>query len=87
VQAVNGHGRLPPEVCISQDDARTLKQLAQQVFGYEESARRLRADLGFEVDESLTQRHIAAHTPAERFEALRAVYEARLQATATADGP
>lgn len=56
----HSHGRLPPEARMSQDDARTLKQLAQQAFGFAEGERRLKADLGFEPDERTTLRHLAA---------------------------
>jgi hypothetical protein len=81
----NGHGRLPPEARLTQDQARTLKQLAHVAFGYREGERRLRADLGFEVDESLTLRHIAAHTMAERYATLRADYEAALRRAVETD--
>jgi hypothetical protein len=46
---------------ITQDQARELKKLAQTVFGYSAGEVRLRQDLGFEVDEKLTLRHLAAH--------------------------
>jgi hypothetical protein len=86
-QRGDGGGRLPTEARISPDDARVLKQLAQQAYGYEESARRLRHDLGFEPDEKLTLRHLAAHVPVAQYEQLRATYEARLQVAVAADGP
>ena len=38
--------------------------MAQHAFGYGPGERRLRADLGFEVGESLTLRHLAAHVTA-----------------------
>jgi len=49
---------------LTQDQARELKQVAQTAFGYPEGERRLRHDLGFEVDEKLTLRHLAAHVSA-----------------------
>lgn len=84
---VNGHGRLPPEARLTPDQARELKRLAQMAFGYAEGERRLRADLGFEVEEKLTLRHIAAHTGVDRFEALVAAYTAHLQAAVETDVP
>jgi hypothetical protein len=62
---VNGTGRLPVEERLSQDQARELKRLAQQAFGYAEGERRLRVDLGFEPDERTTLRHLAAHGSTE----------------------
>jgi hypothetical protein len=44
--------------------------LAQTAFGYAEGERRLRHDLGFEVEEKLTLRHLAAHVTTERYQAL-----------------
>jgi hypothetical protein len=79
---------LDPEATrISRDEARTLKQLAQQAFGCREGARRLRADLGFEVDEALTLRHLAAHVSAARYAALVTAYEAHLRQAVEADIP
>jgi hypothetical protein len=81
-------GEATPESRISHDQARELKRLAQQAFGdYREGERRLRADLGFEVDERLTLRHLAAHVSAAQYEVLRADYEAHLQAEVDADVP
>jgi hypothetical protein len=58
-------GEADPEAPrISHDQARHLKQLAQTVYGYREGEATLRADLGFEVDERLTLRHLAAHVSA-----------------------
>jgi hypothetical protein len=37
VGVANGHGRLPPEERLTQDQARALKALAQQAFGYAEA--------------------------------------------------
>jgi hypothetical protein len=84
-QGGNGTGRLPAEARLSPDQARELKRLAQTAFGYAEGERRLRADVGFEPDEKLTLRHLAAHVSAEQYERLRATYTARLQAAVEAD--
>jgi hypothetical protein len=84
----DGTGRLPPEARLTPDQARELKRLAQHAFGgYQAGEAQLRHDLGFEPDEKLTLRHIAAHVPVERYEQLRATYEARLQAAVEADVP
>jgi hypothetical protein len=72
---------------ISKDEARTLKQLAQHAFGYREGERRLRADLGFEPDESLTLRHLAAHVTVAQYETLLATYQAQRQAEDAHDVP
>jgi len=66
----------PEATRLTPDQARALKRLAQQVFGYEAGARRLRQDLGFEPEESLTLRHLAAHVTVAQYAALRARYEA-----------
>jgi hypothetical protein len=50
-----------PPSCLTQDQARALKHLAQTAFGYATGEQRLRADLGFEPDERLTLRHLCAH--------------------------
>jgi hypothetical protein len=71
---------VPPEDHITQDQARALKRAAQTAFGYVEGERRLRHDLGFEVDERLTLRHLAAHVRPEVAVALLATYEAALRA-------
>ena len=63
---------------LTTDQARRLKQLAQQAFGYREGERRLRQDLGFEVDEKLTLRHLAAHISVVQAQPLIAAYEAAL---------
>jgi hypothetical protein len=68
----------PPADRLTLDQARELKQLAQTAFGYREGERRLRADLGFEPEESLTLRHIAAHVSVERYQALLDAYQAAL---------
>jgi hypothetical protein len=76
-----GNGRL------TQDQARELKQLAQTAFGYAEGERRLRHDLGFEPDERLTLRHLAAHVSVEQYQALRDSYTAVLKQAVDADVP
>jgi hypothetical protein len=78
---------IPPEDRITQDQARELKRLAQVAFGYVAGERRLRADLGFEGDEKLTLRHLAAHVRVEPAVALLATYEAALRAKVDADVP
>jgi hypothetical protein len=87
VKNPHGDGRLPPEARISTDDARTLKRLAQTAFGYGEGERRLRHDLGFEPDEQLTLRHLAAHVTGAQYRALMAAYTAQRRAEAAADVP
>jgi hypothetical protein len=72
---------------ISRDQARDLKKLAQTAFGYIEGERRLRADLGFEPDEKLSLRHLAAHVSVARYETLLASYRASLQQEVEADVP
>jgi hypothetical protein len=67
--------------------ARELKRLAGATFGYPEGMRRLRADLGFAVNESLTLRHLAAHVTAAQYAALMAAYEAELRQAVEADVP
>jgi hypothetical protein len=49
--------------------------------------RRLRADLGFEVDEKLTLRHLAAHVTTAQHARLREAYEAALRQGVEADAP
>jgi hypothetical protein len=75
-----------PGARITQDEARELKKAAQQAYGYREGERRLRADLGFEVDEALTLRHLAAHVRVEQYARLRAAYGATLRQEVAADG-
>jgi hypothetical protein len=64
-----------------------LKQLAQTAFGYAEGERRLRHDLGFEPDERLTLRHLAAHVTTERYQTLMDSYTAALRQQVDADVP
>jgi hypothetical protein len=72
---------------LTADQARTLKALAQQAFGYTEGERRLRHDLGFEPDERLTLRHLCAHVTADQYQSLTAAYTAILQQAGAADVP
>jgi hypothetical protein len=75
------HGRL------TQDQARELKKVAQTAFGYAEGERRLRHDLGFEVKEKLTLRHLAAHVSVDQYQTLMDAYTAILQQAVEADVP
>jgi hypothetical protein len=84
---VNGHRHIPAADRLTQDQARALKRLAQQAFGYEAGERRLRHDLGFEVDERLTLRHLAAHVTTAQHARLREAYEAALRQGVEADAP
>jgi hypothetical protein len=72
---------------LTPDQARELKKLAQTAFGYAEGERRLRHDLGFEVEEKLTLRHLAAHVTAEQYQALMESYTAVLRQAVEADVP
>jgi hypothetical protein len=87
--AIHCTGMLPdPEATrLTADQARELKKLAQTTFGYRKGERRLRQDLGFEVDESLTLRHLAAHVTVAQYAALIASYEATLRQEVEADVP
>jgi hypothetical protein len=81
---------LPPDpeaTRLSRDQARELKRLAQTVFGYEAGARRLRADLGFDPEESLTLRHLAAHVTAAQYQALMDGYAQALRQEVEHDVP
>jgi hypothetical protein len=78
---------IPPEDHITQNQARELKRAARTAFGYGEGKRRLRHDLGFEVDERLTLRHLAKHVTTAQYAALRAAYEAALRTQVEADVP
>src|SRR5882724_12351699 len=73
----NGDATVPPlpsgageTTRLTQDQARELKRVAQAAFGYAEGERRLRHDLGFEPDERLTLRHLAAHVTAAQAQTL-----------------
>jgi hypothetical protein len=84
----DARGSEPPNADrLTPDQARTLKALAQQAFGFAEGERRLRHDLGFEPDERLTLRHLCAHVTAERYQALVTAYEAQRQAEDASDVP
>jgi hypothetical protein len=72
---------------LTPDQARELKKLAQTAFGYAEGERRLRHDLGFEVDERLTLRHLAAHVTTARYQTLMDAYTATLRQAVDADVP
>jgi hypothetical protein len=72
---------------LTHDQARELKKLAQTAFGYQEGERRLRADLGFEPDEKLTLRHLAAHVTVEQYQTLMDGYTAILRQEVAADVP
>jgi hypothetical protein len=76
-----------PPTRLTQDQARELKQLAQTAFGYAEGERRLRHDLGFELDEHLTLRHLSAHVSIEHYQALMDDYTAILKQAVEADVP
>jgi hypothetical protein len=84
----NGQGEtVPPATRLTPDQARQLKQVAQQAFGYAEGERRLRHDLGFELDERLTLRHLCAHVTAEQAQALLDGYTAIVQQAGATDVP
>jgi hypothetical protein len=72
---------------ITRDAARSLKALAQHAFGYAEGERRLRHDLGFEVEEPLTLMRLVKYVSPERYQALVHAYTAQLQAGVDADVP
>jgi hypothetical protein len=76
-----------PPTRLTPDQARTLKQLAQQAFGYAEGERWLRHDLGFEPDERLTLRHLVAHVTVEQYQALMEGYTAIVQRAGDAHVP
>jgi hypothetical protein len=77
----------PEATRLTADQGRDLKKLAQTAFGYVEGERRLRADLGFEVDERLSLRHLCAHVSVARYAALMTAYEATLRHEADIDVP
>jgi hypothetical protein len=77
----------PEATRLTPDQARELKKLAQTAFGYAEGERRLRHDLGFEPDERLTLRHLAAHVTTEQYQALMDTYTAILRQQVDADVP
>jgi hypothetical protein len=78
----------PPQVPrLTHDQARDLKKLAQAAFGYADGERRLRADLGFEPDEKLTLRHLAAHVTVAQYQTLMDGYAAILRQAVEVDLP
>lgn len=80
---------LPPDpeaTTLTKDMARELKKLAGAAFAYPEADRRLRADLGFDVDESLSLRHLVAHVTVAQAQALMARYAALLKPQGNGDG-
>ena len=78
----------PPQATrLTSDQARELKKRAQTAFGYQEGEKRLRADLGFEVDEKLTLRHLAAHITVEQYQTLMDGYAQVLRQEVEADLP
>jgi hypothetical protein len=77
----------PESTHVSKDQSRDLKRLAQAAFDYIEGSRKLRQDLGFEVDESLTLRHLAAHVTVEQYQTLMDAYGQVLRQAVEADVP
>src|SRR6266850_3842791 len=77
----------PETTRLTADQARELKKLAHAAFGYAEGSRKLRQDLGFEVDESLTLRHLAAHVTVEQYQTLMDGYAQVLRQAVEADLP
>src|SRR5262245_30067808 len=76
----------PEATKLTTDMARRLKQLAGLAFGYRAGEARLRHDLGFEVGESLTLRHLYAHVTAVQAAPLLASYAATVRAQGNGDG-
>jgi hypothetical protein len=74
-------------VRLTPDQARDLKKLAHAAFGYVEGSRRLRQDLGFEPEESLTLRHLAAHVSVAQYQTLMDAYGQVLRQAVEADLP
>jgi hypothetical protein len=77
----------PEATRLTADQARELKRLAHTAFGFAEGERRLRADLGFELGESLTLRHLAAHVTVARYQTLMDTYGQVLRQAVEADLP
>ena len=86
---IHGTGRPthPETTRLTADQASDLKKLAQAAFGYAEGSRKLRQDLGFEPDESLTLRHLAAHIPVAQYQTLMDAYAQVLRQAVEADRP
>ena len=77
----------PETTRVTRDQARDLKRLAQTAFGYREGEERLRQDLGFEPEESLTLRHLAAHVTVEQYATVMDGYAQVLRQEVEADLP
>jgi hypothetical protein len=77
----------PETTRLSQDEARQLKRIAQTAFGYREGEKRLRQDLGFEPEESLTLRHLAAHVSVAQYQTCMDAYGQVLRQAVEADRP
>jgi len=86
---LHGTGRPtnPQAARLTHDQARELKKRAYAAFGYTEGSRKLRADLGFEVDEQLTLRHVVAHVTVEQYQTLMDAYAQVLRQAVEADVP
>src|SRR5882724_10594223 len=77
----------PETTRVTRDQARDLKRLAQTAFGYREGEERLRQDLGFEPEESLTLRQLAAHVTVEQYATVMDGYAQVLRQEVEADLP
>jgi len=86
---IHGTGRPtnPQATRLTHDQARELKRVAQAAFGYPEGERRLRHDLGFEPDERLTLRHLAAYVSVEQYQTLMDAYGQVLRRAVESDLP
>jgi hypothetical protein len=86
VDVTTGTGT-PETPRLTSDQARDLKKLAQTAFGYVEGSRKLRQDLGFEAEESLTLRHLAAHVTVAQYQTLMDAYGQVLRQAVESDLP
>jgi hypothetical protein len=77
----------PEATRLTHDQARELKKLAHAAFGYVEGSRKLRQDLGFEPEESLTLRHLAAHVSVAQYQTCMDAYGQVLRQAVEADLP
>jgi hypothetical protein len=77
----------PETTRLTHDQARELKQLAHAAFGYVEGSRKLRQDLGFEPEESLTLRHLVAHVSVAQYQTCMDAYGQVLRQAVEADLP
>jgi hypothetical protein len=77
----------PEATRLTHDQARELKKLAHAAFGYVEGSRKLRQDLGFEPEESLTLRHVAAYISVEQYQTCMDAYAQVLRQAVEADLP